>query len=371
MLASCLTAENYIRWRIGKGELFFWHDCWMGDTPLVNRFPVFTSSMTRVSHFYDDGTWNVDKLNNVLQEDVVVEILNIPIDPLNDDRAFWVPTSDGQFTTKSAWEIVRQRQLDWIPVDLRLKTKGFQLASKCQHYNSEESLLHVMWECPIAVQAVPYPPKIFSWRKPSTGEFKLNVDGSSKHNFQNAAGGGLLRNHTGTLIFGFSENFGSCDSLQAELMALHRGLLLCTEYSVPRLWIEMDAKVVVHMINENHQGSSRTRYLLASIRRSLKSISFRISHIHREGNQAADHLANQGHTHQNLKVFSQAEDQLRGGEQITLVKVQKLCLKIGIRSTSTPRTWWGFPWTAYERGTVTQLYNYLRGEMLDEVSPEV
>ncbi|EOY08575.1 Gag protease polyprotein [Theobroma cacao] len=39
-------------------------------------------------------------------------------------------------------------------------------------------------------------------------------------------------------------------------------------------------------------------------------------------------------------------------------------------SISTPNTWWGFPWIAYERGTVTQLYNYLRGEMLDEVSLE-
>ncbi|EOY19329.1 Uncharacterized protein TCM_044399 [Theobroma cacao] len=28
----------------------------------------------------------------------------------------------------------------------------------------------------------------------------------------------------------------------------------------------------------------------------------------------------------------------KGGEQITLVKVPKLCLKTGIRSTSTPRT---------------------------------
>ncbi|WRX29354.1 Ribonuclease H domain - like 10 [Theobroma cacao] len=97
------------------------------------------------------------------------------------------------------------------------------------------------------------------------------------------------------------DNFGSCDSLQAELMALHRGLLLCIEYNVTRLWMEMDAKVVVHMINEVHQGSSRTRYLLASIRRSLSGISFRISHIHREGNQAAYYLSNQWHMHQNLQ----------------------------------------------------------------------
>ncbi|EOY21198.1 Uncharacterized protein TCM_012582 [Theobroma cacao] len=112
--------------------------------------------------------------------------------------------------------------------------------------------------------------------KPLTGEFKLNVDGSSKYDCQRAVGGGLLRDHTGTLIFGFVENFGPYNSLQAELMALYRGLLLCIEHNVRRLWIEMDAKVV-------------------------------ISHIHREGNQAVDLLSNQGYMHQNLHVFSQAE----------------------------------------------------------------
>ncbi|XP_017980999.1 PREDICTED: uncharacterized protein LOC108663025 [Theobroma cacao] len=105
-----------------------------------------------VCYFYDNGAWNVDKLNNVLPEEVVMEIIKISIDTSSTDLAYWVPTSDGQFTIKSSWETVRQRQADWIPVDLRLKSKGFHLASKCQHCNSEESLLHVMWECLIATQ---------------------------------------------------------------------------------------------------------------------------------------------------------------------------------------------------------------------------
>ncbi|XP_017980994.1 PREDICTED: uncharacterized protein LOC108663020 [Theobroma cacao] len=240
-------------------------------SPLVNRFPLFASSMMRVSHFYDDGSWNVDKLNNVLPEDVVVEILNILIDPPNDDRAYWVPTSDGQFTTKSAWEIVRQRQNDAKHRNLgmcpnRVVRRVLKLIHQLFHGRQFQGW---QWKGDLQIaqtwglifhQAAPHPPRKFSWHKPSAGEFKLNVDGSSKHNFQNAAGGGLLRDHT-----------------------------------------EIDAKVVVHMINEGHQGSARTWYLLASIRRSLSRISFRISHIHREGNQAADHLSNQGHTHQNLK----------------------------------------------------------------------
>ncbi|EOY19103.1 Uncharacterized protein TCM_043836 [Theobroma cacao] len=146
-------------------------------------------------------------------------------------------------------------------------------------------------------------PKVISWHKPSTGEFKLNVDGSSINNFQNAGGGGLLRDHTSTLVFVFSENLGAKNSLQAELLALHRGLLLCQENNISRLWIEMDAMIVIQMLKEGHIGSHDSRYLWASIRQQLKLFSFRISHIHREGNQAADWLANRGHQHHGLQLY--------------------------------------------------------------------
>ncbi|EOY17513.1 Uncharacterized protein TCM_036737 [Theobroma cacao] len=441
---SSITEQN-IRWRIGHGELFFWHDCWMGEEPLVNRNQAFASSMAQVSDFFLNNSWNVEKLKTVLQQEVVEEIVKIPIDTSSNDKAYWTTTPNGDFSTKSAWQLIRNRKVenpvfnfiwhksvplttsfflwrllhDWIPVELKMKTKGFQLASRCRCCKSEESLMHVMWKNPVANQVwsyfakvfqiqiinpctinqiicawfysgdyskpghirtlvplftlwflwverndakhrnlgmypnrvvwkilkllhqlfqgkqlqkwqwqgdkqiaqewgiilkadAPSPPKLLFWLKPSIGELKLNVDGSCKHNPQSAAGGGLLRDHTGSMIFGFSENFGPQDSLQAELMALHRGLLLCIEHNISRLWIEMDAKVAVQMIKEGHQGSSRTRYLLASIHRCLSGISFRISHIFREGNQAADHLSNQGHTHQNLQVISQAEGQLRG-----------------------------------------------------------
>ncbi|EOY26488.1 Uncharacterized protein TCM_028258 [Theobroma cacao] len=146
------------------------------------------------------------------------------------------------------WRLIQ----DWILVEMRLKIKGFQFASKCQCCNSEETLLHVMWDNSVAKQrndakhrslgmypnrviwqilklirqlfhgrqfqrwqwrgdiqiaqmwGLTFPrkvlslPKIISWHKPLTGEFKLNVDGSFINNFQNAVGGGLLRDHIGS-----------------------------------------------------------------------------------------------------------------------------------------------------------------------------
>ncbi|EOY26462.1 Uncharacterized protein TCM_028138 [Theobroma cacao] len=98
------------------------------------------------------------------------------------------------------------------------------------------------------------PPQIIYWKKPSIGEYKLNVDGSSRNGLH-AASGGVLRDHTGKLIFGFSENIGPCNSLQAELHALLRGFLLCKERHIEKLWIEMDALVAIQLIQPSKKGS--------------------------------------------------------------------------------------------------------------------
>ncbi|EOY34747.1 Uncharacterized protein TCM_042327 [Theobroma cacao] len=438
------VAIQNTRWRIGKGNLFFWHDCWMGNKPLVTSFPSFRNDMTFVHKFYNGDNWDVNTLKLYLPMNLIDEILQIPFDRSQDDIAYWALTSDGEFSTWSAWEAVRQRQSpntlcsfiwhksipltisfflwrvlnNWIPVELRLKEKGFHLASKCVCCNSEESLIHVLWDNPVAKQVwnffadffqinisnpqhvsqiiwawyysgdfvrkghirtliplficwflwlerndakhrhlgmysdrvvwkimkvlrqlqdgsllkkwqwkgdtdiaamwgftlplkIRESPQIIHWVKPVTGEYKLNVDGSSRHN-QSAATGGLLRDHTGTLVFGFSENIGPSNSLQAELRALLRGLLLCKDRNIEKLWIEMDALVVIQMIQQSKKGSHDIRYLLASIRKCLSFFSFRISHIFREGNQAADFLSNKGHTHQNLQVISEAQGKLHG-----------------------------------------------------------
>lgn len=116
----------------------------------------------------------------------------------------------------------------------------------------------------------------------------------------------------GHWCFGFSEKFGAKNSILAELLALHRGLILCRDYGISRVWIEMDAMVVIQMLKKGHHGSHDSRYVLASINKLLTQFSYRISHIPREGNQATDLLANLGHDRQNLHVFVEAFGTLRG-----------------------------------------------------------
>ncbi|EOY17515.1 Uncharacterized protein TCM_042331 [Theobroma cacao] len=296
MIGGRDVAIQNIRWKIGKGELFFWHDCWMGDQPLVISFPSFRNDMSSVHKFYKGDSWDVDKLRLFLPVNLIDEILLIPFDRTQQDVAYWTLTPNGEFSTWSAWETIRQRQ------------SHNTLGSLIWHRSDTD--IAAMWRYNFQLKQRA-PPQIVYWRKPFTGEYKLNVGGSSR-NGQHAASGGVLRDHTGKLIFGFSENIGTYNSLQGELRALHRGLLLCKDCHIEKLWIEMDALAVIQLIPHSQKGSHDIRYLLESIRKCLNNISYRILHIFREGNQTVDFLSNRGHNHQNLRVFTEAQGKLHG-----------------------------------------------------------
>ncbi|KAL2519774.1 RNase H domain-containing protein [Abeliophyllum distichum] len=73
-----LQAESHIAWKLGRGHIFFWHDCWKGDSPLANQLPQMTHSSTRVRDLFDDIGWNIDSLLQLVPQAITEEIRNIP-----------------------------------------------------------------------------------------------------------------------------------------------------------------------------------------------------------------------------------------------------------------------------------------------------
>lgn len=90
-----------------------------------------------------------------------------------------------------------------------------------------------------------------SWTKPSSGWHKLNTDGASLGNPGKDGGGGLIRNCQGNWIKGFLRSMGFTTSVMAELWALRDGLYLAIQLGINFLEVELDAKVIVEMINNN------------------------------------------------------------------------------------------------------------------------
>ncbi|KAL0418910.1 UNVERIFIED_CONTAM: hypothetical protein Sradi_1304500 [Sesamum radiatum] len=135
--------------------------------------------MEPVSYYWHEGDWNVSRILRTIPMPFAQIICQISIAAGQGDKIVWTESSTGDFSTKSAWEAIRQasprRQLladvwhrflrptisvflwrlfqDRIPMDAQMRQKGFSFPSKCQCCEAEETVSHLFIES-TAVQGV-------------------------------------------------------------------------------------------------------------------------------------------------------------------------------------------------------------------------
>ena len=127
------------------------------------------------------------------------------------------------------------------------------------------------------------------------GWFKLNTDGSSLGNLGLAGGGGVIRNHVGDWVGGFSRAIGITTSVQAELRALKDGLNLAIDLGILNLEIEMDSLVAVECINSITTPNVFLSTIVSDCRSLMEGFEMcSLKHIFREANGCADLLAKSG-----------------------------------------------------------------------------
>ncbi|PRQ51455.1 putative ribonuclease H-like domain, reverse transcriptase zinc-binding domain-containing protein [Rosa chinensis] len=133
-----------------------------------------------------------------------------------------------------------------------------------------------------------------SWSKPPDHYFKLNVDGARGPNGLIGAGG-VLRDHSGTWISGFSASLGNGTVLQAEAWGLLLGLQLASKNRCQHLIVECDSEVLVNLINNGVNDLHPLRSVLCSCQ-FLRGqfLSCDIRHVYREINLVADLLSKDG-----------------------------------------------------------------------------
>ncbi|KAG6658115.1 hypothetical protein CIPAW_04G137600 [Carya illinoinensis] len=90
--------------------------------------------------------------------------------------------------------------------------------------------------------------KAIAWSKPNVGQYKLNVDGNSLRNPGLAGGGGVIRDHDGRVLAGFSIHYGQVSNTVAEGRALLDGLKLAQQLGIRDILVESDSDVIVKWI---------------------------------------------------------------------------------------------------------------------------
>ena len=102
-----VVAERNIRWILRSGNSSFWHDNWLGSGPLCQEVETFQEQS--VADFVVQGCWDWQRLYDVLPTSWVQRVLEAA-PPSSDqvDKMIWYPTSSGEFSIASAYQVVRQ-----------------------------------------------------------------------------------------------------------------------------------------------------------------------------------------------------------------------------------------------------------------------
>ena len=133
-----------------------------------------------------------------------------------------------------------------------------------------------------------------AWRKPPVGWAKLKTDGLALGYLGKVEECGLIRDHNGDWVTSFARSLGCTNSFLAELWALRDDLTLAKDLNLNNLIIELDAKSVVQLMN-NNSVNMLMEPLLTDYRTLLRVIpNKQIEYTYYEVNQCVDALARIG-----------------------------------------------------------------------------
>lgn len=154
--------------------------------------------------------------------------------------------------------------------------------------------------------------QLVSWPAPSLNQVALNVDGSSYGNPGRAGFGGLMRDHNGKWLIGFSGHVDFADSLEVELLAILHGLRIAWDIGATDVSCRSDCTKALSLIQNPISHTHRYAAIIWHIKELIsRDWSTAFYHTYRESNQCADFMAKYGaNSTGDLAIFYEAPDVL-------------------------------------------------------------
>lgn len=134
------------------------------------------------------------------------------------------------------------------------------------------------------------------WSPPPVGMVKINVDGSFLEDIPRIGAGGILRDHSGEWLAGFSYSQDGGDALLAELIAIHMGLELCHARGFTQIVCESDCLEAVNLfpVANTHVLHAHASIIIQISKAMQRAGSITLTHVWRDQNRCADFLAKEG-----------------------------------------------------------------------------
>ncbi|KAF6168048.1 hypothetical protein GIB67_011433 [Kingdonia uniflora] len=171
--------SSHSGWVIGDGKCInLWRDNWYSPLSLkdmINDDAIpWTDLNAKVSYIISEGRWSIPYNLQLIFDRFGVDIHSIKINHHKPDRRVWKPDLIGKFSTKGAFETIRNKgQQNWwfkfffrsaihprlsmwgwrlchgkLPTDDNVQKKGITLASRCcLCANNSKSIHHLFWDC--------------------------------------------------------------------------------------------------------------------------------------------------------------------------------------------------------------------------------
>ncbi|GAA0171709.1 hypothetical protein LIER_25681 [Lithospermum erythrorhizon] len=109
LLQARAYPEDNIFWVHGRGKCSFWIDSWHYQGPLTGQTP---NLKLKVREVWKNDSCDLSKLATLVSLDEVDALAQQPIHQGRPDLLFWKTTSNGLFSLKDVYSLVRQEGVD-------------------------------------------------------------------------------------------------------------------------------------------------------------------------------------------------------------------------------------------------------------------
>ncbi|XP_015167662.1 14.7 kDa ribonuclease H-like protein [Solanum tuberosum] len=135
-----------------------------------------------------------------------------------------------------------------------------------------------------------------SWEKPPPNTLKLNTDRSALNNPGKIGGGGILRDHTGSMVYAFTIPLGYGTNNQAETLAAIHGIEWCIQHGYRRIALEIDSELLTRWLTHSLKPPWQLQQGIQDLINLTRQLEFfSCQHTYREANSTTDLLSKISH----------------------------------------------------------------------------